>query len=75
MSTIENITISELKELIASSDLAPDAIVNLTIMDDKTADQLKAKRQSYNAIQRVRGSGNGKLMDELITYRKKERDQ
>ena len=74
MSTIENITISELKELIASSDLNPEAIVNLTIQDDDIARKLLQKRKSYDAIQQLRGSGNGRLMDELIIYRRKERD-
>lgn len=70
---IKHIPLAELQELLHSLQLPPET--RLTVkFDDALAVQKVLKRQkALAAMQKLKGSGNGKLVDALLFEREKAR--
>ncbi|MGC1374900.1 MAG: hypothetical protein WA821_01670 [Anaerolineales bacterium] len=69
MAILEHLTFSELEKLIRALALSPDTRLTVTF-DEQEATQKALKRQkALDAMTRLKGSGNGRLMAALMKSR------
>lgn len=69
MSTLESVTVSELTDLLHTLQLPPNTRMKI-IFEDETAVQTAIKRKkALEAMQKLKGSGNGNLVNALLTDR------
>ena len=66
MSAIEHVTFSELQDLLQSLQLPPDT--RLTVQFEDT----QAMQKAIEAMQKLKGSGNGNLVTALLSEREKD---
>jgi len=73
METLKHIKIRELDDVLRQLDLSEETRVSVTIEDDieaeRTARQLRAKR----ALDQLRGTGTGSLVEALRKEREKDK--
>jgi len=72
MSTIEHVTLSELKKLLPSLRLPPDARLTVTIEDKQMAEKALKRQKALAAMRKLKGSGNGHLLATLLKERKRD---
>lgn len=72
MSTIENVTLSELQDLLQSLQLPPDTRLTIKFEDVQAAQKALKWQKAIDAMKKLKGSGNGKLVTALLTEREKE---
>lgn len=72
MATLENITISEFKALLSHARLPASARVTVTFEDQSVFETIKKKRAA-EAMKKLRGSGNGNLVNALLKEREKDK--
>jgi hypothetical protein len=72
MNTI-NITLSEFKSLMNHIQLPPETKLNITFDDDEHALKILKRKKSLEAMRKLRGSGNGKLVNTLLIERQKDK--
>ena len=68
MTTLENITISEFKDLLNHARLPANTRLTVTFEDQGMIEKLKRKRAA-EAMKKLRGSGNGNLVNALLKER------
>ncbi len=69
MSILESVTVSELTDLLHSLQLPPDTRIKI-IVEDETAIQTAIRRKkALEAMQKLKGSGNGNLVAALLADR------
>lgn len=73
MSTLTSITLSELKTLLRSIRLPADTKLTITFEDDQAAAEVMKRRAAMSAIQKLKGSGNGRLVSVLLEERQKDK--
>jgi len=66
MSTIEHLTISELKILLLTLELPPDARLTVTIDDKQVAEKALKQQRALAAMRKLKGCGNGHLHATLL---------
>jgi len=78
MPTFEHITLSELQNRFQSLNLPPDTRMTVKIeesskIDDSQLEQKELKRQkALEAMEKLKGSGSGNLVEALLEERKKD---
>jgi hypothetical protein len=73
MSTLENITLSEFKAFINRVKLPAKTKLTVTIEDDPSAVEILKRKRAIEAMQKLRGSGNGNLVNALLKEREKDK--
>lgn len=73
MSTVENITLSEFKDLLTHVKLPEKMRLTVTFEDNQSAAEIRKKRRAFEAIHKLRGSGNGNLVKTLLKERSKDK--
>jgi hypothetical protein len=73
MSTLENITLSEFKAFINHVKLPAKTRLTVTFEDDPSAVEILKRKRAIEAMQKLRGSGNGNLVNALLKEREKDK--
>jgi hypothetical protein len=73
MTTLVNITVSEFETLARTSMLPSDTPLTIKIEGDHTNLQLIKRQKALSAMHKLKGSGNGCLVDALLKERRKEK--
>ncbi len=74
MTTFERITISEVSQLFKALKLPPTSQLTVIIKDNELVEKELERQQVLTAMQKLKGSGNGKLLDRLFEERTLERN-
>lgn len=72
MSAIEHVTISELQDLLQSLKLPPDTRITVHFEDGQAVEKALKRQKAIEAMKKLKGSGNGKLVSSLLAEREKE---
>ncbi len=73
MPTLEHITVSEFQNLLNHSKLPPKTRLTVTFEDDKTGIEILKRKRATEAMQKLKGSGNGKLVAALLEERHRDK--
>jgi hypothetical protein len=73
VATIEHITISEFKEKLNTLKLPSDTYITVTIEEKPGNKKRWDKQKALEAIEKLKGSGNGKLVEALLRDREKDK--
>ncbi|MCU0286189.1 MAG: hypothetical protein MUF15_07290 [Acidobacteria bacterium] len=73
MSTVENITVSEFKDLLNHVKLPEKTRLTVTFDDNQMTLEILKKKRALEAIHKLRGSGNGNLVKTLLKERAKDK--
>ena len=72
MEKLKNIKIKELDKIIHELDLSDETRVSLTIEDNENVEKVADVRVRH-ALQQLKGSGTGSLLDKLLKERKEDK--
>lgn len=72
MSTFENVTVSELQNLLQSLQLPPDTRLTVEFEDVQAVQKAVKRQRAIEAMKKLKGSGNGNLVSALLTEREKK---
>lgn len=72
MSAIEHVTVSELQELLQSLKLPPETRLTIQFEDGQAVEKALKRQKAIEAMKKLKGSGNGKLVSALLAEREKE---
>ncbi len=72
MSTLEHITVSEFQNLLNRVKLHPKTRLTVTFEDDRPVVEILKRKRATEAMQKLRGSGNGNLISILLKEREKD---
>ncbi len=72
--TLAHITLSEFQSLLQGVRLPLETMLTVTFEDEHAALMLK-RQKAVNAMRKLRGSGNGNLVNALLQERKRERER
>lgn len=72
MSTIEKITLSELKSILKDVNLPKDTRITISFDDAKDAVRILRRKKAIEAMRKLKGSGTGNLVSILLTEREKD---
>jgi hypothetical protein len=75
MSTLRDITLAELQEALRERGLSPETRVTVTLADSQNDSVDRKRQKALEAMQKLRGTGNGKLMATLQEERSRERER
>lgn len=75
MQTLENITVSEFQDLLNHVKLSKKTRLTVTFEDDQSAIEILKKKRAMEAMQKLRGSGNGNLVTALLNERDKDKSR
>lgn len=73
MATIKNVTLSKLQEKLNSLQLPSNAQLTIIIEENVGIKNVWDKQKALEAMKKLKGSGNGKLVDALLKERKKDK--
>lgn len=73
MSTVENITLSEFKDLLTHVKLPEKMRLTVIFEDSQSGAEILKKKRAFEAIHKLRGSGNGNLVKTLLKERSKDK--
>ncbi len=74
MTTLSHITLTEFKSLLQGVHLPTETRLTITFEDEHTALELVKRKKALEAMRRLRGSGNGRLVNVLLDERKRDKD-
>ena len=69
MVTVEHLTFSELEKLIHTLALPSDTRLTVTFDDQEVTQKALKRQKALDAMARLKGSGNGRLMAALMKSR------
>jgi len=67
--TIEHVTVLELQNLLQS--LLPETRLSVRFEDSEVTKNALKRQKALDAMKKLRGSGNGKLLDALLAERER----
>ena len=73
MQTLENITVSEFQDLLDHVKLPTKTRFTVTFEDEQSAIKILKRKRAIEAMQKLRGSGNGNLVAALLEEREKDK--
>lgn len=73
MSTAINVTLSEFQALLNYVRLPSETRLIIRFEDDKSGIEILKRKRAIEAMQKLRGSGNGNLINALLRERKKDK--
>lgn len=71
MKTI-NVSFSELQEMSHQWNLPPDTKLKISFEDDEAAQKIIKTQNALEAIRKLKGTGNGNLINTLLKEREKD---
>ncbi len=69
MITLNHITLKEFEALARTNKLSSDTRLTVIVEDEQAEVRLRRRQQTQAALQKLRGSGNGRLMAVLLQER------
>lgn len=72
MSTIENLTLLELQNLLQTLQLPPETRLTVKFENAQSVERALKRQKALAAMQKLKGSGNGDLVAALLAEREKE---
>ena len=72
MTTLAHITVSEFESLVQTANLPLNTRLTVTIEDDRAALEFVKRQKALAAMQKLRGSGTGHLVEKLLQERQKD---
>ena len=75
MEKIKHIKVKELDEILQKLNLPDEAHISVTIEEDENTDQTAKKIKTQRAIQQLKDSGTGSLVEKLLQEREKDKQQ
>ncbi|KPA18961.1 hypothetical protein MHK_000822 [Candidatus Magnetomorum sp. HK-1] len=75
MSTMINSSISELQFLLNQIELPSKTRIKIIFEDSTNATQILKQKRVLDAMKKLRGSGNGNLINVLLTDRKRDKQK
>jgi hypothetical protein len=75
MSTMINSTISELQFLLNQAQLPSKTRIRIIFEDKNRGAEILKRKRAIEAMRQLRGSGNGNLLDVLLTDRKRDNEK
>jgi hypothetical protein len=75
MSTMINSTISELQFLLNQAQLPSKTRIRIIFEDKNRGAEILKRKRAIEAMRQLRGSGNGNLLDALLTDRKRDNEK
>ena len=72
MSTLKNITLSEFQLLTDHARLPSETLLTV-IFDDRSEMEILKQKRTFEAMKKLRGSGNGRLVEILLKERERDR--
>ncbi len=69
MITLTHITLKEFQSLARANKLSADTRLTVIVEDEQAEARLRRRQQTQAALQKLRGSGNGRLMAVLLQER------
>jgi hypothetical protein len=75
MATFAQITLSEFQLLLRGVTLPSETTVIVTFEDEQAAIAIVQRQKALDAMRKLRGSGNGKLVTALLHERERERER
>lgn len=72
MSTVINSTISELQLLLNQIELPSETRIRIIFEENNHACEIIKRKRVVEAMRKLRGSGNGNLLNALLTEREKD---
>ena len=73
MTKLEHITLSEFESLARCANLPPQTRLTVTVEDDQAALQIVRHQEALEAMRKLRGSGNGRLVRALLEERARDK--
>lgn len=73
MTTLAHITLSEFESLVQSVKLPSETRLTVTAEDDRAAVEMMKRKKALEAMQKLRGSGNGNLVNVLLQERERDK--
>ncbi len=73
--TLAHMTLSEFQSLLQGVRLPLETMLTVTFEDEHTALVILKRQKALNAMRKLRGSGNGNLVNALLQERKRERER
>ncbi len=73
MSTVINSTISELQFLLNQIELPSETRIRIVFDENNYASEIIKRKRAVEAMKKLRGSGNGNLLNALLTEREKDK--
>ena len=73
MTTLAHITVSDFTSLVQKANLPLDARITVTVEDDDAAMKLVQRQKALIAMQKLRNSGTGHLVEALLQERDKDK--
>lgn len=73
MSTLENITLSEFKALLNRVKLPAKTRLTVTFENHQSALEILKRKRATEAMKKLRGSGNGNLVNALLNERENDK--
>ena len=71
MPTIEHVTVLELQSLLQS--LPPETRLSVKFEESDVTKNALRRQKALDAMKKLRGSGNGKLLDALLAERERDK--
>jgi hypothetical protein len=75
MSTMINSTISKLQFLLNQAQLPSKTRIRIIFEDKNRGAEILKRKRAIEAMRQLRGSGNGNLLDVLLTDRKRDNEK
>lgn len=72
MATLEQVTLSELQNLLDSLQLPPETRLTVRFENAEAVERALKRQKAVAAMQKLKGSGNGNLVAALLAEREKE---
>ncbi len=73
MTTAINVTLSEFNAILNNIRLPSETRLTVTFEDEKSGIEILRRKKAVEAMKKLRGSGNGKLLNALLHEREKDK--
>ena len=73
MATLAHITLSEFESLVQQVKLPSETRLSVTFEDERAAVEIMKRKKALEAMRKLRGSGNGKLVSVLLQERARDK--
>jgi hypothetical protein len=69
---LEHVTLAELQDMLQTLRLPPETRLTVQFEDTPTTQQAIRRQKALEAMQKIKGSGNGQLVAALLAEREKD---
>jgi hypothetical protein len=68
-----NLTLSEFNAILSNIKIPQETRLTITFEDDKSGIEIFRRKKAVDAMRKLKGSGNGNLVNALLNEREKDR--